>query len=103
VRRFAYGILALVIVGNIVLAVAVAVFEPSPDVVAELDPGTADDSAHSFVWNVVMDQSAVESVTQNDPLVLEIELAEDATEVERAALLETLHRSPLVERVETND
>jgi hypothetical protein len=103
VRRFAYGTLALVVVTNVVLAIVATVFEPRPDVVAELDTGTTDDSAHSFAWNVVMDQSAVESVTQNDPLVLEIELADDATEAEQAQLLETLHRSPVVERVETDD
>lgn len=76
------------------------VFEPGPDLVAELRPGTSDAQATAFVQNVVMAQSGVESVTQNDPLVLEIELVEAASGAERQRLRETLERSPLVERVD---
>jgi hypothetical protein len=100
-RRFAYGTLALVVAASVALYVAVAVYEWRRGVVvAELEPSTSDAQAQSFVWNVVMQQRGVESVTQNDPLVLEIELDEDATEAERAGLLETLRSSPVVERVE---
>lgn len=99
-RRVAYGTLALVLAANVVLVVAFAVFEPRADVVAELDPDTSVDSANSFVSRVVMAQSGVESVTQNDPHVLEIELFEGTTEAERSKLVETLQSSPIVERVE---
>jgi hypothetical protein len=77
-------------------------FEPGPDLVAELRPGTSDAQTIAFVENVVMAQGGVQSVTQNDPLVLEIELVEDATDAERRRLRETLERSPLVERVEAD-
>jgi hypothetical protein len=103
VRRFAYGTLALVLVANVVLYVAVAVYESRAGVVvAELEPSTSDAQAESLIWNVVMEQSGVESVTQNDPLVLEIELVEDATEAERVELLEALRSSPEVERIEAD-
>jgi hypothetical protein len=100
VRRLSYGTLAAVVVAIVVPPIAVALFDPGADIVAELRAGTPDARAHAFVWNVVMEQSGVESVTQNDPLVLEIEFDDHATDEERARLRSVLERSPLVERID---
>lgn len=102
-RTVAYGTLALVIAANLALTAAAKLLWSGSDVVAELDSGTSDAQAEAFVWDVVMEESGVDSVTQNDPLVLEIELTDGATETEEAELLKTLRNSPLVARVETDE
>jgi len=98
-RRASFATAGLALGLFFLLPLVVAPFVPGPDVVAELRPGTSDAQATAFVENVVMAQSGVDSVTQNDPLVLEIELVEDATDAERRRLRETLERSPMVERI----
>jgi hypothetical protein len=98
-RRVSFATAGLALALFFLLPLVVAPFAREPDVVAELRPGTSDSQATAFVQNVVMAQSGVDSVTQNDPLVLEIELVEDATNAERQRLRETLERSPMVERI----
>jgi hypothetical protein len=99
-RLVSFGTLGLVVLASVLVPLVAWVFADRPEVVAHLRDGTSDPQAVAFVQNVVMGQSAVVSVTQNDPLVLEIDVADDATDEERQRLRSTLEDSPLVERVD---
>ena len=99
VRAGAYGGLAVIGLGLALVPLLAFAFADRPDVVAHLRSGTPDAKAVAFAGRVV-GRSGVDSVTQNDLLVLEIDLVDDATDRERAGLRRWLERSPLVERVD---
>jgi hypothetical protein len=98
-RVGAYGTLMLLVL-LVALTSVLAQFLWGPDLVAHVRAGTSDAETRAFIEKVVLGQSGVVSVTQNDPLVLEIELADDATDEERRRLRSVLEESPLVERVD---
>ncbi|MBD0339225.1 MAG: hypothetical protein ICV67_08070 [Thermoleophilia bacterium] len=98
-RIGAYGILGLVLVLLALTPVIALILEDEPDLVAHVRAGTPEPQTTDLAYRA-LDQVAVVSVTQNDPLVLEIQLADDATGEEHRRVRAWLERSPLVERVD---